>query len=195
MTKSRAKAKKAKAKSARQTHSKRRPVAHKPGAATLDSAGFDTIVREFDGSVENIHYCIDRLQGSLSDVVELNASRDRIRRLLSLAEDGILHDLQRLASALDECHKSGTLPESIKPVGHGARLALDRLCRAFGVVAVCQPGEFVTVLEEEFENFDWSADRTPARTFPILAEVIRSGWKAGESAFVLPKVRTRPPVA
>jgi hypothetical protein len=70
-------------------------------------------------------------------------------------------------------------------------MALDHLCRAFGVQAVYQPGESLTVAQAQLKDFDWSADTSGGSDFPVEVEVLQSGWRAGDAVLVLPKVTAR----
>jgi hypothetical protein len=72
-------------------------------------------------------------------------------------------------------------------------MAVDHICRAFEVQAVFQPGESLTVTHEQLKDFDWSAELSGELSFPAQVEVLRSGWKARDDVFVLPKVRVRQP--
>jgi hypothetical protein len=70
-------------------------------------------------------------------------------------------------------------------------MAVDHFCRTFEVQAVYQPGESRTVTQEQFKDFDWSADPSGEISFPAEVEVQRSGWMAGDEVFVLPRVFRR----
>jgi hypothetical protein len=68
-------------------------------------------------------------------------------------------------------------------------MAVDHISRAFDIQAVRQPGESLTVSQEQINDFDWSANGAGNINFPTQVEILRSGWKAGDSVFVLPRVR------
>lgn len=145
----------------------------------------DQVVHEFEGAVERLQYGLEELRGMLPELLAVEVRRERLRFIRALADDGIFDGLQRLANAL-EC-SGPELPESLVVLKRSARLMLDRICRAFEVQAVYQPGETLTVTEQQTKDFDWSADQTNESTFPDHVAVLRSGWKVGETVFVLPR--------
>lgn len=153
----------------------------------------DRVVQVFDGAVEGLQNSLEQLRENFPELVTLEARRDRLRRIKVLADVGILDTLQRLATALENCSGTGGLPESLVPLHRSARIAFDHICRAFEVQAVYQPGESLTVTQEQFKDFDWSADRSAEFIFPADVEILQSGWKAGADVFVLPRVRLRQP--
>lgn len=42
--------------------------------------------------------------------------------------------------------------------------------------------------EEQQAAFDWSADTSGDRTFPMAVTVLRSGWRVGADVLVKPKI-------
>jgi hypothetical protein len=176
-----------------------RPARKKDGLAataakksvTEAARQLDQVVREFDCAAEGLQLSVEKLRGTLPELIDIEVRRDRLRRMKALAADSILDSLMRLATALEECGGKGELPESLVPVHRSARMAIDHLCRAFEVQAVYQPGELLTVTEDQRMDFDWSADFSGERHFPVQVEVIRSGWKAGETVLVPPRVGVR----
>jgi hypothetical protein len=145
----------------------------------------DQVVREFDGAAEGLQIGLDRLRGALPELIEFENRRDRMRRIKVLAADGILDSLQRLAIALDEeSGKTGGLPVSLVPLHRSARMVIDHLCRVFEVQAVHQIGESLTVTHEQVKDFDWSADSSGEFNFPVQVEILRCGWKVGETVLV-----------
>jgi len=162
-------------------------AAHRSGAARQ----LDQVAQEFDGAVEGLQNSLEKLRESLPELVALGVRRDRLRRMKTLAEDGILDSLQRLATALETIGEA--LPDSLVSLRRSARMAVDHLCRAFDVQAVYKPGESLTVMQEQVKDFDWSADHSGELNFPAQVEVLRSGWKGGDAIFVLPKVRVSQP--
>jgi hypothetical protein len=103
---------------------------------------------------------------------------------------GILDILQRFATVLEDCGP-GTLPESLVPLQRSARMAVNAICHAFEVQPLYQPGESLTVTQKQVQDFDWSADHFGELSIPAQVEIVRSGWKAGDAVFVLPKVVRR----
>lgn len=189
-------ARKAKVKSNRR---RTKPKNEKPAApagkgATEASRQLDKVVRQFDGAAENLQNTLEQMRGVLPEIVALEANRDRLRRIRTLADDGILDSLQRLALALEELGPCG-LPKSLVPHYRSARMALDHLCRAFEFQPVYQPGDSLTIKEEQLRDFDWSSDYFDQLTFPAAVVIQRSGWQNRDNVFVQPSVVRRSPVA
>ncbi len=159
------------------------PAKPKPGTVKGTKA-LDKVVRNFDGAVEKLREYLPELQAD-------EMRRDRLRRLRSLAGDGILDNLQRFAMALEGIGPE-SLHESIRQYHRSARMALDRICRTFEIEAVHRPGDCLAITEQQAKKFEWSGDDVDA-AWPARAEVLRSGWKCGSEVFVLPKVRIIPP--
>jgi hypothetical protein len=150
----------------------------------------DRAVQEFDRAVDGLQSSLEQLRGTLPELVAIEVRRDRLRLVRALADDGIFDSLQRLARALEDSDP-GELPESLVPVQRSARMAVDRICRSFEAQAVYQPGESLTVTQEQVKDFDWSADCSGELTFPAQVEILRSGWRAGDTVLVLPKAVRR----
>src|SRR5437763_15708874 len=171
---------KAKQRSSRPGGDERRPAAGAASKSATEMARqLDRVVQEVDIGAESLQNSPETRRGALPELAAVEVRRDRLRRIKTLAGDGILDSLQRLATALGDCDDAGTLPEPLVPLHGSARMVLDHLCHTFDVQAVYQPGEGITVTHEQLKEFDWSADRLGERTFPAEVEVVRSGWKAG----------------
>jgi hypothetical protein len=189
--KKRSKTQNPKKKSPRLVGQKGRPGAGAAKKSDMKAAHhLDEVVKKFEGAVDGLQSNLEQLRETLPELVSLGVRRDRLRRIKALADDGILDSLQRLATALEDLGPSG-LPEALVPHHCSARMAFDHVCRAFEVQAVYQPGASLTVTEEQLKDFDWSADHSAELNFTAHVEILRSGWKAGEKVFVLPRVRVR----
>jgi hypothetical protein len=187
----RPKTRKAKAKPSRSVSQKRRPTPRAAKKTATEAASFlDLVVQEFEVAVDGLQSRLEQLRGTLPEIVANEVRRDRLQRIRVLADDGILDSLQRLAKALEDLGPEG-LPESLVPVHRFARMAFDRVCRTFEVQAVYQPGESLEVTHEQVKDFDWSADCSGELSFPAQVEILRSGWKAGNDVFVLPRAVQR----
>jgi len=172
--------------------SKRRPGAVAAAKSDKEAARhLDAVVDGFERAVDGLQSNVEQLRDALPELVALGVRRDRMQRIKVLADDGILHSLHRLATAIDDCSVTGGLPASLVPLQRSARMALDHFCRTFEVQAVWQPGESRTVTHEQIKDFDWSADPSGEISFPAEVEILRSGWKAGDEVFVLPAVGRR----
>ena len=183
-------AKKHKPKLIRPGRRKVRQAARSHNRTKSDAHQLDNVSRDFDRAVEALQGSLERLRESVPELVALGVQRDRLQRIKVLAEDGILDSLQRLAAALEGIDAAGdALPASVAPFRHAARMAIDHFCRAFEIQAFHQPGESLTVTQEQANDFNWSADSLGSKTFPTQVEILRSGWKAGDAVFVLPRVR------
>jgi hypothetical protein len=145
------------------------------------------VSREFDATVEKLRDNLEAVGGCLYELLAAEAGRECRRRFATLAEAGVLHDLQALAAAL-ESSPADTLPPSRNGVERYAALAVSQLARVFDVLPTHQPGESITVAEDQQTAFDWSADTRSDRTFPLQATVLRSGWKRGSEVLVKPKI-------
>jgi hypothetical protein len=169
------------------------PVAERPPrtSATEAACHLDQVIQTFDGAVDGLQNSLERLRATLPELVALGVHRDRLRGIKALADDGILDSLHRLATALENCNAAGDLPESLVPLHRSARMAIDHICRTFEVEAVYLPGESLTVMHEHFKDFDWSTDHSGELYFPADVEILRSGWKAGDIVFVLPRAVRR----
>ncbi len=148
----------------------------------------DQAVQEFEAAADGLQTSVERLRGTLPELVAIEVRRDRLRLIRTLADDGILDSLQRLAKALEDLGPE-KLPKLLVPLHRSARIAIDRICRTFEVQAVYQPGESLAVTQEQVKDFDWSVDPTVELNFPVQVEILQSGWKTGDAAFVLPRVR------
>jgi hypothetical protein len=188
MGRNRTKARKLKKKSTPSANQKGWPAA---GSARKNSAEatrhFDKVVREFDGAAEGLQISLEKLRGTLTELIDIGVRRDRLLRVKALASDGILDGLQRLATALESLGPNA-LPESLH---RSARMAVDHICRTFEVQPMYQIGESLTVMNDQNTDFDWSADRCGKFTFPADVEILRSGWKAGDAVLVLPRAVRR----
>jgi hypothetical protein len=173
----------------------RRPTAASKKSPSEEAQHLDQVVQEFDGAVERLQFSLEQLGGTLPALIALGVARDRRRRIKNLADAGILHSLQCLATALEKCGEARQLPDSLVPLQNSARMVCDHFCRAFEVQAVYVPGELLTVPEEHLKNFDWSADYSRERHFPAEVEILQSGWRAGDAVLVLPRVRVCQPVS
>jgi hypothetical protein len=185
----RRKARKGKKKSHRNGQMKGRSNPQMPEQTEIDVArSLDQVVQAFDHALDSLQNSLERLREVLPHVVALDIRRDRSRRIRTLAEDGILDSLQRLASILDASVACGELPGSLAPHHRSARMAVYHICRTFEVLPVYQPGESLTITQEQAKDFDWSADTSRDVTFPAYAEILRSGWKAGDTVLAVPRV-------
>jgi hypothetical protein len=152
----------------------------------------DEVVQEMDRAVDSLQSSLEQLRGTLPELIALGVHRDRLQLIRTLAEDGILDTLQRLAQVLDNLGP-GDLPNPLVPFHRSARMVIDRICRSFEVEAVYQPGQCLTLTQDQIKDLDWSADRSAEIGFPVKVKVIRSGWKAGDVLIVLPRVKVCQP--
>lgn len=147
----------------------------------------DRVSRKYDVAVEKLRGNLEVVSECLYDLLATEAKRERRRRFATLAEAGVLHDLQTLAAALDAIPPDN-LPPALSGVERYAHLAVLQLTRTFAVEPIHQPGDEVTVRESQQRAFDWSADAPGERTFPLQASVLRCGWKCGSDVLVKPKI-------
>ncbi len=147
----------------------------------------DQLSRKYDAAVEKLRGNLDILGECLSELLATEAVRERRRRFTTLAEAGVLHDLQTLAAAL-EAIPPNELPPSLSGVERYAHLAVSQLIRTFGVQPIHQSGDEFTVQEHQQPAFDWSADAAEERVFPMAVIVLRCGWKCGPDVLVKPKL-------
>lgn len=191
--KKRAKSKNEKPKSIRAKKGKKARMTSAPSDKSVTELArlFDQVTKDFDGAAENLQNRLEILRGNLDELVLVGVRRDRLRLMKALADDGILDSLQRLANAMEDCGVTGALPEPLVPLHRSARMAVDHFCRTFEIHPVYQPGAALTVIHEHAKDFDWSADGSRQLHFPAEVEVLRSGWRAGDAVFVLPRVRVR----
>ena len=147
----------------------------------------DQLSRKYDAAVEKLRGNLDVVSECLSELLATEAVRERRRRFVTLAEAGVLHDLQTLAAAL-EAIPPDELPPSLSGVERYAHLAVSQLTRTFGVQHIHLPGDELTVQEHQQQAFDWSADATEERAFPMAVTVLRCGWKCGPDVLVKPKL-------
>ena len=166
---------------------KNRP-AKQVNADTKQSARkLDRVSRMFDAAVEKLRGNLEVVGDCLYELLAAEAGRESRRRFTTLAEAGVLHDLQTLAAALESIPPEA-LPPSLSGVERYAALAVSQLTRTFDVQPTHQLGEEITVAEDQQAAFDWSADTRGDRTFPLQATVLRSGWKRGSEVWVKPKL-------
>ncbi len=166
----------------------------KSGRVTHSSAGMkqparklDRVSRKFDLAVEKLRGNLEAVGECLYELLAAEASRECRRRFTTLAKTGVMHNLQILAAALESVPPE-SLPPSLIGVERYAALAAGDLARAFDVQPTHQPGEVITVAEDQQAAFDWSADTGNDRTFPLEATVLRSGWKRGSEVLVKPRL-------
>lgn len=157
-----------------------------PGAKQA-AQKLDRVSRKYDIAVEKLRGNLEVVSECLHDLLATEAKRERRRRFATLAEAGVLHDLQTLAAALDAIPPD-ELPPLLSGVERYAQLAVSQLSRTFAVEPIHQPGDEVTVRESQQRAFDWSADAPGERAFPLRASVLRCGWKCGPDVLVKPKI-------
>src|SRR4051794_32294513 len=100
MAQKRSKARNAKAKSSRPAskNEKSRPAAGAAKKRATEAARLlDQVVRDFDGAAERLQTSLETLRETLPEILDVEIRRDRLRRIKTLAADGILDSLQRLA--------------------------------------------------------------------------------------------------
>jgi hypothetical protein len=166
---------------------KKGPVKAVNNAVKKSARELDRVSRKFDAAVENLRGNMEDVGECLYELLAAEAKRESLRRFRTLAEKGVLHDLQTLAAALDRVPPE-EIPEALKGVERYAALAVTQLARDFGVEPIHHPGEVITVGENQQAGFDWSADTLCDRTFPLMVTVLRSGWKHGSDVLVKPKL-------
>lgn len=147
----------------------------------------DRLIKKYDVAVDSLRGIVEEVGEFRYELLAAEAKRERRRRFASLAEAGVLHDLQTLAVALEKL-PSDELPPSLSGVRRYAHLAVSQLARTFEVQAIHQPGDVVPVQENQLTEYDWSADLPGQRTFPLTAKIIRCGWKCGSEVLVKPKL-------
>ena len=156
-------------------------------AAKQSARKLDRVTRKFDAAVENLRGNLEVVSECLYELLAAEAGRECRRRFTRLAEAGTLHDLQILAAALESIPPEA-LPPSLVGVDRYAALAVSQLARVFDAQPTHQPGEEITVIEDQQAAFDWSADTLADRTFPLRVKILRSGWKCGSELLVKPKI-------
>jgi hypothetical protein len=149
----------------------------------------DAAAQAFEGAAERLQDSLENLRATLPSVVTLGIQRDRSLLVKALIDEGILDSLQRLGTALESCGSAAQLAPPLVPLQRIGQIVLAHLCRAFEVEPVHQPGDLLTLTEERFTDFDWSADPSEDNAFPVTVEILQSGWKTQDRVFVLPKVR------
>ena len=163
------------------------PAKHENASAKKSARKLDWVARKFGAAVDNLRGNLEVVGECLYELLAAEAGRECRRRFTMLAEAGVLHDLQTLAAALESIPPEA-LPPSLDGVERYAALAVSQLTRAFDVQPTHQPGEEITVAEDQQSAFDWSADTRGDRTFPLQVTVLRSGWKCGSEVLVKPKL-------
>jgi hypothetical protein len=123
----------------------------------------------------------------LYELLAAEAGRECRRRFTTLAETGTLHCLQTLAAALASI-PSDNLPPALDGVERYAAHAVSELARVFDVRPIHQPGEEITVTEDQQAAFAWSADSPDDRCFPLRARILKSGWSCGSGVLVKPQI-------
>jgi hypothetical protein len=163
------------------------PAKHLNFDAKQSARQLDRVSRKFDAAVEKLRGNLEIVGECLYELLAAEAGRECRRRFITLAEAGVLHDMQTLAAALESIPPEA-LPPSLNGVERYAALAVSQLTRAFDVQPTHQPGEEITVGEDQQAAFDWSAYTRGDRTFPLQVTVLRSGWKCGSEVLVKPKL-------
>lgn len=166
---------------------KNRPAKSVNAAARQSARKLGRVSKKFDAAVDNLRDNLESVSECLYELLAAEAGRACLRLFTRLAKDGVLHNLQTLAAKLESIPPEA-LPPPLDGVERYAALAMSQLTRAFDVQPTHQPGEEITVADDQQAAFDWSADTRDDRAFPLQVTVLRSGWKCGSEVLVKPKL-------